>query len=61
MQDAGVQGIKTVKAECDPLDHFDSIIQSFAETVGFFIFPTVLYVSAPVADGTGGGADFLRR
>ena len=29
MQDAGVQGIKTVKAESDPLDHFDSIIQLF--------------------------------
>ena len=51
-QDAGAQGIKTVKTESDLLDYLDSIIQSFAEAVGFFIFPTVLYVSALVADGT---------
>ena len=50
-----------MKAESNPLDYFDSVIQPFAEAVGLFIFPTVLFVSAPVADGTGGGADFLRR
>lgn len=49
-----------MKAESNPFDHFDSVIQPFAEAVGLFIFPTVLYVPAPMADGTGGRADFFR-
>lgn len=53
------QRIKIVKAESDPFDHFDSVIQPFAEAVVLFIFPTVLYVSPPMADGTGGRADFF--
>ena len=48
-----------MKVESNPLDYFDSVIQPFAEAVGFFIFPTVLYVPAPMADGTGGRADFF--
>ena len=48
-----------MKAESDPLDHFDFVIRPFTEVVGLFIFPTVLYVPAPMADGTGGRADFF--
>ena len=48
-----------MKVESDLLDRFDFVIQPFTETVGLFIFPTVLYVPEPMSDGTGGKTDFF--
>ena len=38
---------------------FDLVVQIFALAVELFLFLPVLYVTAPVSDGAGGGVDFL--
>ena len=46
-----------MQAESYPLQDFDLVIQSFAETAGFAVLSAVLDVDPPVADGVGGGMD----
>ena len=41
------------------LEYLDLVIQPFAESVGFSVFPAVLDVTAPVPYGAGGGVDFF--
>ena len=48
-----------MKAESNPLEHLDLVVQAFAETVGFPVFPAVLDVAAPVAYGAGSGTNFF--
>ena len=41
------------------LEYLDLVVQPFAESVGFSVFPAVLDVIAPVPYGAGGGVDFF--
>lgn len=36
---------------------YAKVVQAFAEAIGFAVFPAVLDVAPPVADGAGGGVD----
>ena len=51
------KAFEAVQAESYPLQDFDLVIQSFAETAGFAVLSAVLDVDPPVADGVGGGMD----
>lgn len=48
-----------MKPEGNTLQDFDFVVQSFTQAVGFSIFPTVLYISAPVPYGAGSRVDFF--
>ena len=48
-----------MEAKRYPLQYLYFVIESFADAVGLSVFPTVLYVSASVPDGAGGGTDLL--
>ena len=51
--------IKVVETKGNALEYLDLVVQPFAESVGFSVFPAVLDVTAPVPYGTGSGVDFL--
>ena len=48
-----------MKSEGNTLQDFDLVVQSFTQAVGFSIFPTVLYISAPVPYSAGSRVDFF--
>ena len=50
-----------MKAKGYPLQHLYLVVEALADAVGLSVFPAVLYVSAPVPDSAGGGADLLHR
>ena len=48
-----------VEAEGGAFQDFYFIVESFAQSIGFPVFPAVLDIAAPMPDGTGGRVDFL--
>ena len=48
-----------MKAKGYPFQHLYFVVEALADAVGLPVFPAVLYVSAPVPDGAGSGADLL--
>lgn len=48
-----------MQTEGHPLQDFDLRVQSHDETIGLSVFPAVLDVAPPVAEGTGGGVEFF--
>ena len=48
-----------MKAKGYPFQHLYLVVEALADAVGLPVFPAVLYVSAPVPDGAGSGADLL--
>nr|WP_275532596.1 hypothetical protein [Lachnoclostridium sp. An118] len=48
-----------MQAKGHSLQDLDLVVQALTEAVGFPVLPVVLDVAPPVADGAGGGVDFL--
>lgn len=48
-----------MQAEGHPFQDLDLVVQAFTKAIGFAVFPAVLDVAPPVADGAGGGVDLL--
>ena len=48
-----------MQTEGRPFQDFDLGVQSLDEAIGLSVFPAVLDVASPVAEGTGGGVEFF--